>query len=173
MGETPHGWWRWASALVPPAAWLGVIALWSGDVGSHGHVTHWVITRLAHWFPGWLATSSSRETLSSALWDLRKPAHLLEYAVLALLAYRAATMLFGWSARRRVVVAVALCGLVGALDELHQSLNPARNALPTDALVDIVGGVGGLAVAGLVRRWREGHRRQRPEQGPNCPQEGP
>ena len=137
---------RWLSALLPPVVWLAVITLWSGNLGSHDHVTHWVIARLAHWFPGLVSTSEARYRVAGALWDARKPAHLFEYAVLALLVYRALGLLAGLARRRRVIVSVACCGIVGALDELHQSLNPARTPLPTDALIDLAGGAVGLAL---------------------------
>ena len=94
---------RCLSALVPVAAWLGVIALGSSDVGSHSHVTHWVVDWLAQWFPFLHTDRTAHYRVSCALWDLRKPAHLLEYAVLALLAYRALRMLTGMPERGRVL----------------------------------------------------------------------
>jgi VanZ family protein len=146
---------RRLAALLPVAAWLGVIALGSSDLGSNQHVTQWVIAHLARWFPGLAAHAAARHRVADALWGLRKPAHLFEYAILALLAYRAATMLTGWGRRRRVAASIAFCALVGGLDELHQSLDPARTALATDALVDVLGGVGGLLIGAVVRRWQD------------------
>ncbi len=150
---------RGLSALAPVAAWLGLIALWSSGVGAHDHITRWVIERLGGWFPGLWSDTAACAHLSNALWDLRKPAHLLEYAVLALLTYRAAAILTSASRRRLAVTAVVFCSLVGALDELHQSLDPIRTGLPTDALVDVLGAVLGLACGALVRRWRDTRRR--------------
>ncbi len=152
---------RRLSALLPVGVWLGVIALGSSNWGSNAHVTRWVVERLGRWFPALLAHTGARAGVADALWGLRKPAHLIEYAVLALLTYRAAAMLTDWPPRRRAVGALAFCALVGGLDELHQSLDPSRTALPTDTLVDVLGGAGGLLVGALVGRWRD-RRRQRP-----------
>lgn len=147
--------WRQLSALLPVGAWLGVIALGSSDWGSNAHVTRWVIERLGRWFPALLAHTGAREEVAEVLWGLRKPAHLLEYAVLALLTYRAASILTDWPPRRRAVGALAFCALVGGLDELHQSLHSSRTALPTDTLVDLLGGAGGLLLGALVGEWRD------------------
>lgn len=151
---------RRLSALLPVGAWLGVIALGSSDWGSNAHLTRWVIETLGRWFPALLAHTGAREGVTEALWGLRKPAHLIEYAVLALLTYRAASMLTDWPPRRRTVGALAFCAMVGGLDELHQSLAPSRTALPTDTLVDVLGGAGGLFLGALVGRGRD-RRRQR------------
>ena len=147
------------------ALWLGFIAFMSGDLGSHDHVTHWVIERLARWFPNLVGTGAEQYRVSCALWDARKPAHLFEYAVLAVLLYRALTMLTRAATRRRLVVAAACCGIVGALDEIHQSFDPCRTPLATDALIDLGGGMLGLALLAAVRRWRS-RRRERAARGP-------
>lgn len=153
-------WRRRLSALLPVGAWLGVIAVGSSDWGSNAHVTRWVIEQLGRWFPGLLAHRGVQVGVTEVLWGLRKPAHLFEYAVLALLTDRAAVMLTDWPRGRRVVGTLAFCALVGGVDELRQSLDPSRTALPTDTLVDVLGGAGGLLLGALVGRWRD-RRRQR------------
>jgi VanZ family protein len=150
------------SALAPVAGWLGVIAVGSSSAAAHGRMTGWAIAQLSRWFPGLALDSAACTQLSTVLLDLRKPAHLLEYAVLALLVYRAATMLAPGSRRRSLAAAIVCCGLVGALDEFHQSFDPTRTGAVRDVLVDVLGGALGLACAAEVRRWRERRRRSCP-----------
>lgn len=153
---------RGLSALAPVAGWLGVIALGSSSAAAHSRMTYWAVAQLNRWFPGLALDTAACTQLSTVLLDLRKPAHLLEYAVLALLIYRAAIMLTPGSRRRNLVLAIVCCGLVGALDEFHQSFDPTRTGAVRDVLVDALGGALGLACAAGVRRWRETRRRSCP-----------
>lgn len=98
---------------------------------------------------------SAQPSLSSGLeWDfvLRKGAHMTEYALLAVLWWRA----LGW---RRPAVAVAIALAYAASDELHQSFVFGRHGSPVDWLIDAAGVAIGMLVAGrLLRasraRWR-------------------
>lgn len=150
---------RELSALLPVVAWLGVIAVWSTSTGSRDCIYDWVIGTLSRWFPGLQYDPAACAQIGSVLGDMRKPAHLFEYAVLALLTYRALALLTSESRRFMIVATLAFSGLVGALDEYHQSFDPTRTGLPTDAFVDVLGAGIGLAVGALVGRWRRKRRR--------------
>ena len=80
-----------------------------------------------------------------------KVVHLVEYAVLSALLFRA------WRGGRGVaaafLLAAAAAAALGCLDELYQSVIPSRTADPFDALADAVGafiGGGGAAAAALI-----------------------
>jgi len=81
---------------------------------------------------------------------LKKGAHIAVFAVLALLAYRAA--------RHDLAVPTALltAGLVaigyGALDEFHQLFVAGRNASLLDVLIDAVGALLALNILHRTRR---------------------
>lgn len=74
---------------------------------------------------------------------LKKAAHLFEYAVLAILLYRAMRNDYGWRA-------LLTGGLYALSDELHQSFVPGRNAELLDLAFDILGVVLGLYMAKMV-----------------------
>jgi VanZ family protein len=80
------------------------------------------------------APSSFLDTL------LKKSLHFGEYAVLALLAYRA---LGGVASPRRwpMLAAVAIAVLYATTDEFHQTLVPGRHPAFSDVLIDTAGSV--------------------------------
>jgi len=99
--------------------------------------------RVSPWIPvvlwaGLIFTLSSIPSLDTGLgvWDLalRKLAHLAEYAVLGVLAYRAV---------RREPVAIALASAYAITDELHQTFVSGRHGSPLDWLIDTGGIVAG------------------------------
>jgi len=103
-------------------------------------------TRAARWLPVvfWAAlifTFSSIPALGTGLgtWDLvlRKLAHFTEYAILAVLLYRAIG---------RAPAALALASLYAVTDEVHQQFVSGRHASPLDWLIDTAGAAAGLAV---------------------------
>ena len=84
------------------------------------------------------------------IWD--KAAHVIEYAVLA--------VLLCWALRGRALwwlIAVSLTALYGAVDEFHQSFVPGRSSDVLDALADLVGAVLGTTLyhvaAPPLSRW--------------------
>ncbi|HUR83437.1 MAG TPA: VanZ family protein [Thermoanaerobaculia bacterium] len=79
---------------------------------------------------------------------VRKTAHVTEYAILALLA---------WRARRTWAVPLAICLLVASADETLQARTATRTGSPRDVALDMCGAVAALvcvpgARARLVRR---------------------
>ena len=113
--------------------------------------------RAGLWLPvlAWCAliyAVSDRPVMTSGLADaydvpLRKTAHLVEYAILWLLARRAFA---GSGAGRPGPAAFVLAVLYAASDEWHQTFVPGRMGRPSDVLVDSAGA--GLAWLVLTRR---------------------
>jgi len=94
---------------------------------------------------------SAQPDLSTGLgtWDLigRKVVHMLEYALLCLLWWRALREVA--VARAALVLAVCVSLAYAATDELHQTFVHGRHGTPVDVGVDAVG----MAVAaGLILR---------------------
>jgi VanZ family protein len=110
---------------------------------------------LSLWLPvllwaGLIFGLSSIPSLSSGLgsWDevLRKGAHTLEYAILALLLRRAL---------RADLPALAVAVAYAATDEFHQSFVAGRHGTPIDVAIDGVGAaLGLLALLHARRRYR-------------------
>src|SRR2546430_12016799 len=69
---------------LPLLIWLGVIFVGSTDLISTEHTSRFIVPILL-----WLKPGMAPETIRSILFAVRKCAHLSEYAVLALLFWRA------------------------------------------------------------------------------------
>ncbi len=103
----------------------------------------------------WLFPGITEAQLLFVHFAVRKTAHFVEYAVLALLAARA--FLPSTHARLRrnwFVAALALVALVATLDEYNQSFNAARTGTFWDSLIDLSGGATALVGLSLWRRKR-------------------
>ena len=71
--------------------------------------------------------------------------HLLAYAILGALFYRAyATQRIGGNKSKVAVLSILSAGLYGISDEIHQYFVPGRNADIMDAAVDFIGAVCGV-----------------------------
>lgn len=112
-------------------------------------------------FLRWLFPGISEATLESVMLVIRKCAHVIEYAVLAVLvwcALRGAARVEpkGWS-KRHVGMVMAVVILYAITDELHQSIVPTRVGTPVDVMIDAAGGAAGLgcvwAVGRFFKRW--------------------
>lgn len=70
----------------------------------------------------------------------RKGAHVIEYALLMLLAVRFATAVFPREAFKKILLLAGIFSITyGAVDELHQFFVPYRGARISDVLVDSLG----------------------------------
>ena len=89
---------------------------------------------------------------------IRKSAHFFEYAILAILTFRAALLAAprnqlataGW-------VALFLVATLATADEARQAFSSARSGSPYDVVIDVTGGL--VAILGLIlitRRMRSG-----------------
>jgi VanZ family protein len=103
----------------------------------------------------WFFPTISPFTVLRVQFFMRKLAHVSEYAVLAVLLYRAFvhTALKG----RRTLSAglvLLLCAGYAATDEFHQAFVPSRTASLRDAMIDICG-----AMLAVVLYWSIATRR--------------
>jgi VanZ family protein len=115
-----------------------------------------LLRRLDPWLPplvlmGVIFFFSAQPDLNSGLGVadtiLRKLAHVVEYALLALLWLRA--LRTRMDARRAALVALVITSLYAASDELHQSFVEGRHGSPLDWAIDTAGAA---TVTLLVRR---------------------
>jgi VanZ family protein len=123
--------------------WLGVIFIGSTDLLSAEQTSRFIVPILL-----WLKPGMAPETTWIILVIMRKCAHVCEYAILALLLWRA---LRGGSAIRGKMSilfgAVLLgCALFAASDEFHQSFIKSRTPAVRDVLLDIAGAFLGLLI---------------------------
>jgi VanZ family protein len=88
---------------------------------------------------------------------LAKLAHIFEYGVLAMVLLRALTTSSGGLRlpfRAAVVATVTVCGMVGGLDELRQSLTPTREPRLTDIALDTASALAACLLAACWRRFQ-------------------
>jgi VanZ family protein len=139
---------------LPVLIWMALIFSASSDSHSYEH-SSFFIEPLLHWlFP---RMSQSRVEAIHHL--TRKCAHLTEYAVLALLLWRALRQPvkndprpWGWP---KAGLALAIVFLYAASDEFHQIFVPTRSPLVSDVFIDTAGGAAGLLALWIFGRWRK------------------
>ena len=137
---------RW-SRYLPLLLWLVVIWLASSPQMSASQTSRFVAPIARFFYP-----DISPEALRVVHVAVRKTAHFVEYAVLALIAARA----FLGSRRPLLnrywfLCAFALVVACSLLDEYHQSLVSSRTGTIYDSLLDMTGGLIALTVVFL---WR-------------------
>lgn len=92
---------------------------------------------------GWLASIVGPEMADALNITIRKLGHVIAYAILGILA---------WRADRRMVVAIAVALIVAVTDETRQSMTLLRTGSPWDVLLDVAGAWLGMMAA--KRMWR-------------------
>jgi len=136
---------------LPVLIWLGVIFVGSSDLMSAEHTSRFIVP-----FLRWLKPEISPETVALIQFVVRKCAHLSEYAILALLLFRAVyrgTNL-KWSMSILCVNVWVACVFVAAADEFHQSFVESRTASPWDVVIDSGGAIFGLLISAAFAERR-------------------
>ena len=127
---------------LPVVFWMTVIFIASADAHSYEH-SSFIVEPLLHW----LFPHMTQDHVEQIHHYLRKCAHLTEYAILAILVWRALHVttnnLPAWS-WPKVGGTLLLVFLYASSDEFHQSFVPTRTALVSDVFIDTAGGTIGL-----------------------------
>jgi VanZ family protein len=100
---------------------------------------------------GALMPGVPRAELQAVHLVLRKLAHVAEYAVLALLWFKAIHHLGRQTPRAAAWIALSICLVCAFADEAHQSTLPARTGSARDFVIDALGATAMLTIA--RRRW--------------------
>src|SRR5215470_13916368 len=133
----------------PPIIWMSVIFWFSTDLFSADNTGSLLSNVVSFIYPG-----ATRELFDSIHFYVRKAGHLTEYAVLALLLFRAFRS--GSQERWRprwALYSFLVVFLYALLDEYHQTFTRHRTASFYDSLIDTSG-----AVTALVLSWLLSHR---------------
>ena len=135
---------------LPVLAWMALIFTASADAKSYQHSST-LFEPLLHW----LFPRMSQPTVELLHHLFRKCGHLTEYAVLALILWRAIHQpdknnprAWRWD---EAGLALAAVFLYAASDEFHQIFVPTRTPLISDVMIDTLGGA-----AGLLLLWTGG-----------------
>src|SRR5262249_4905838 len=134
---------------LPLLLWLGVIFVGSTSVMSAEHTSRYIVPFLL-----WLKPGMSPKAIWIILVAARKCAHVTEYAVLALLLWRALRSVPTLRAKTLMVFGAVLmgCALFAASDEFHQVFVKSRTPSVRDVSLDIGGALIGLLGASFARR---------------------
>jgi len=136
---------------LPVAIWLGVIFIGSTDVLSAEHTSRFLVP-----FLRWLDPHISLAAINAIQLAVRKLAHLIEYAILAALFWRALRdgLNLGTKIWILFIVVWFACGIFAVSDEFHQSFVPSRTASPDDVLIDIYDALIGIVLCLMFSRRR-------------------
>jgi VanZ family protein len=136
---------------LPLIIWLGVMAMASSDLMSATHTSRFLIP-----FIRWIIPDIAPETLATIHFLWRKSAHLTEYAILAILLWRALRKSHWFvSAAATTALAFGAASLFAALDEFHQSFVATRGGSPWDVLLDASGAALGILLSWCWARGRK------------------
>ena len=133
---------------------MAVIFSASTDSFSAGHTSRFIGP-----FLRWLNPNIAPEAIQAVQNVVRKGAHVTEYAILAVLLWRALRKPSReqprpWS-RRVALAAFVIAVMYSASDEFHQSFVPSRQGQFTDVLFDSAGAALGLSLVWVIGRWRK------------------
>jgi VanZ family protein len=135
---------------LPALAWMLLIFSASADTKSYQHSSGLFVPLLR-----WLFPTMSLEHIELIHHLFRKCGHLTEFAILALLYWRAVRQPQKNDARPwrwdEAGLALSFVFLYAASDEFHQIFVPLRTALVSDIFIDTSGGA-----AGLLALWLAG-----------------
>jgi VanZ family protein len=114
---------------------MAIIFAGSTDLMSAEHTSRIIVPLLRWFFP-----TISPITVVRVEFFLRKAAHVSEYAVLAVLFYRAFVHTV-FQSRRALSAGIVLlsCGAYATSDEFHQSFVPSRTSSLRDVVIDVCG----------------------------------
>src|SRR6476620_11084152 len=119
---------------LPLLIWLGVIFINSSSAMSAEHPSRHIVPVLL-----WLKPGMSPQAIWIILVFVRKCAHVIEYAVLALLLWRALRSVSLLRTKTLMAFGAALLGsaLFAASDEFHQTFVRSRTPSVRDVFLDV------------------------------------
>ena len=148
---TTPAWLDVLTRWLPVVVWAAFISWFSTDAFS-ARSTNTYIDPVLRFFFGELTPAGFR----FAHTVVRKSAHTIEYAILAILTCRALTTAPGERLPRATMVrALLYCAVYAMMDEAHQTFVPSRTASGIDIGVDVMGATLGT----LLLYWWRGARR--------------
>ena len=140
---------------LPVLGWLVVTFIGSTNVLSVENTSRFIVPVLH-----WLKPGMTQETTWGIIVVMRHCAHVIEYAILALLMWRAFRWGTSMSMRMSTLCGIVLlaCALFAASDEFHQTFVKSRNPSVRDVLLDVAGASLGLLIAASFanRRPKDG-----------------
>ncbi|HET7511182.1 MAG TPA: VanZ family protein [Chthoniobacterales bacterium] len=143
---------RFLAAWGPVILWVAIMLVSSTQLMSAEQTSRFLTP-----FLRWLKPDMSWNTIAHIHLLVRKAAHLIEYAILAGLVFRALRGVAGgfW---RRAAMAFVPALIFAAADEYHQSFVPSRTSSARDVFIDCAGALFGILICRAVHlalTWRD------------------
>ena len=140
--------------------WLPVLAVMTLIYGGSTDVLSSSRTsRFIGPFLRWLIPGISNDSVAAVQLAIRKTGHIAEYALLAILWWRALRKPRRIDPRpwttRHALWAVLAAGIYAVTDEFHQSFVASRGASALDVLLDTSGAALGVLAVWAWGRWRK------------------
>lgn len=142
---------RLLRAWLPVLAWVLLMFAGSTDLLSAERTSRFIVPFLL-----WLDPHMSYRTIVMVHIGIRKMGHVTEYALLAILLWRAFRLGTWWRLNLSMlflIVSVACC-LFAISDEWHQSFAPSRTPSARDVLIDTVGALIGIGIYSALTRGK-------------------
>ena len=144
---------RFFKYWLPVLIWLGLIFIGSTDLMSAEHTSRFLVP-----FLRWLDPRISLAAIDAIQLIIRKLGHVVEYAILAALLWRAVRGGTNLCAKMSILFMAVwfACAIFAASDEFHQSFVPSRTAVPWDVMIDSGGAIFGLLISRSFTRRKPG-----------------
>ena len=128
---------------LPLVIWLGVIFVGSTDLLSAQHTSRFIVP-----FLRWLNPDISWAAINTIHTVIRKLGHISEYAILALVMWRALCSVPTLRTKTPILFGVVLlaCAVFAVTDEFHQSFVASRTSSDHDVLLDSAGALFGALI---------------------------
>ena len=140
--EIAHA-WLWM------LAWIALVQIFASGLFSASETSRLIGPLLR-----WLFPNADAESLAIAHFAIRKAAHFIEYAILALLALHTFRLSFDQPPARLAAASLVLALAVAVVDESRQAASADRTGALSDIALDISGAASALAFASALRRRR-------------------
>ena len=136
-------------AWVPVIVWVILMFLGSTDYLSGAQTSRFLTPFLV-----WLNPHISYRSIEIVHVVVRKLGHVTEYAVLAVLLWRAFRLGTHWQINLSMLFLIVsmACALFAISDEWHQSFIPSRTPSARDVLIDIAGALIGIGIYSAFTR---------------------
>lgn len=136
----------WIAWLCVAACVVVILGLGSAEFGASQ------TSRYLYPFLRWLFPDLEASTYLRLLFLLRKGAHVTEYSILGVLAFRAVFLTVRSALARVALLAFCLAATVASVDEIHQTFLPERTGAARDVVLDGSAALAAISLALWMKR---------------------
>ena len=128
-------------------AWIATVQIFASGSFAASETSRFIGPLLR-----WLFPAADPASVEGAHFAIRKAAHFVEYAILALLALRAFRLSFERPLAQLGAASLALVLAVAVVDEWRQAVSADRTGALSDVALDFSGAASALVLVGAFRQ---------------------